>query len=241
MRTALTALAAASALAAAAPAAAQQHEMGARHAMLEGTALTVTSEARASAKPDLATVSAGVVTEGPTAEAALAANAQRMTAVMAALRRAGVAERDIQTSQLSVQPQMVYAENVPPRISGYQATSTVNVEVRAMNNVGKVVDAVVAQGSNQLQGVSFGLDDPDAALNGARTEALRRARARADLYASAANMRVYKIVAIAEGSDVRPPMPMPVMAMARAEGVSTPVAPGEVDLTATVTVTFELR
>jgi hypothetical protein len=242
MRTALTALAAVSALAAAAPAAAQQHEMGGHHAMmLEGTALTVTAEARASAKPDLATVSAGVVTEAPTAEAALAANAQRMTAVMAALRRAGVAERDIQTSQLSVQPQMVYAENVPPRISGYQATNTVNVKVRAMNNVGKVVDAVVAQGSNQLQGVSFGLDDPDAALNGARAEALRRARARADLYAGAAGMRVHRIVAIAEGSDVRPPMPMPVMAMARAAAESTPVAPGEIDLTATVTVTFELR
>jgi uncharacterized protein YggE len=163
-----------------------------------------------------------------------------MTAVLAAVKRAGVAERDIQTSQLSIQPQTVYAENVPPRVTGYQATNTVNVKVRNMANVGKVVDALVAQGGNQLNGVSFSIDEPDAALNGARTEALKRARARADLYAQAAGMRVHRIVSISESGVMEPPRPVPMMAMARmAEG--TPVAPGEVNLTANVTVMFELR
>lgn len=240
MRTTLPALAVLAAMSTVPLAAAQEGPAG-HHAMLQGTALTVSAEARTAARPDIALITAGVVTEAPTAEAALAANAQRMTAVIAAIRRAGVAERDIQTAQLSVNPQMVYAENVPPRVTGYQAANTVNVKVRNLANVGKTVDAVVAQGSNQLNGISFSLDDPDAALDGARTEALKRARARADLYAAAAGLKVHRIVAIAEGGAVDPPRPMPMM-MARAAAMdSTPVAAGEVGLTANVTVTFELR
>jgi hypothetical protein len=234
------ALAAAAFGALALPAAAQERPMTAHPMILEGTALTVTAEARASAKPDIATVAAGVVNEAPTAEAALAENGRRMTAVLAAIRRAGVADRDVQTSQLSIQPQMVYAENLPPRVTGYQATNTVSVKVRNMANVGRVVDAIVAQSGNQLNGVSFGLDDPDAALDGARAEALKRARARGELYAQAAGLRLHRIVAISESGGVEPPRPMPMLAMARAEG-ATPVAPGEVQLTAAVTVTFELR
>jgi hypothetical protein len=221
-----------------APVAAQERP---HHMMLEGTALTVTAEARSAMKPDIATVTAGVVNHAPTADAALAENSRRINTVIAAIKRAGIAERDIQTSQLSIQPQMVYAENVPPRVTGYQATNTVSVKVRDMRNVGKVVDAVLAQGSNQLNGVSFGMDDPDAALDGARTEALKRARARADLYAQAAAMRVHRIVSITESGSVEPPRPIPMMAMARMEAASTPVAPGEVTLTASVTVMYELR
>lgn len=210
--------------------------------MIEGTALTVAAEARASEKPDIATLNAGVVTEAPTAEAALAENARRMNAVIAAVKRAGVAERDIQTSQLSVQPQMVYAENVPPRLSGYQATNMVSVKVRNLANVGKTVDALVAVGGNQLNGISFGLDNPDAALDRARAEALKKARARADVYAQAVGMRVFKIIAIEEGGSVSPPRPYAMPMMARAAiADSTPVAAGEVELTANVSVTFELR
>ncbi|MDX2235246.1 MAG: SIMPL domain-containing protein [Hyphomonadaceae bacterium] len=240
MNTALPALAAMAALAAAPVAAAQDAGRGGHAMMLEGTALTVSAEARASARPDIATITTGVVTEAPTAEAALAANAQRMAAVIAAIKRAGVAERDIQTSQLSVQPQMVYGENVPPRVTGYQATNTVSVKVRAMANVGKTVDAVVGQGSNQLNGVAFDIDNPEPALDLARADAFKRARARADIYAAAAGMKVHRIVSIAEGGSVQPPMPVPMMAMARA-AADTPVAPGEVTLTANVTVMFELR
>lgn len=229
-------LAAGSAVAQDAAAATGHHRM-----MIEGTALTVAAEARASEKPDIATLNAGVVTEAPTAEAALAENARRMNAVIAAVKRAGVAERDIQTSQLSVQPQMVYAENVPPRLSGYQATNMVSVKVRNLANVGKTVDALVAVGGNQLNGISFGLDNPDAALDRARAEALKKARARADVYAQAVGMRVFKIVAIEEGGSVSPPRPYPMMMARAAMSDSTPVAAGEVELTANVSVTFELR
>ena len=239
MRSIAPALAALSVLAA--PAAVAQQPERPSAMMLEGATLTVNAEARTSAKPDIAMVTAGVVNEAPTAEAALAENARRMNVVLAAVKRAGVAERDIQTSQLSIQPQTVYAENVPPRVTGYQATNTVNVKVRNMGNVGKVVDALVAQGGNQLNGVSFSIDEPDAALNGARTEALKRARARAELYAQAAGMRVHRILSISESGVVEPPRPVPMMAMARMAAESTPVAPGEGNLTANVTVLFELR
>lgn len=240
MRSIAPALSALAVMAAPAVAAAQQPQE-AQHLLLQGTALTISAEARASAKPDIASVTAGVVNDAPTAEAALAENARRMNAVLAAVKRAGILDRDVQTSQLSIQPQMVYAENVPPRVTGYQATNTVTVKVRNMNNVGKVVDAVVSQGSNQLNGVTFSIDEPEGALNGARTEALRRARARADIYAQAAGMRVHRIISIAESGIVEPPRPMPMMAMARMQAEGTPVAPGEVDLTANVTVMFELR
>ena len=217
-------------------------EAGHPHMMMQGAVLTISAEAHTAEKPDIATITAGVVNEAPTAEAALAENARRMTAVIAAARRAGVAERDIQTAQLSINPQTVYAENVPPRVTGYQATNTVTVKVRNMGNVGKTVDALVAQGGNQLNGISFGIDEPDPALDRARAEAFRKARARADVYAQAAGMQVKRIIAISDGGSIEPPRPMPVMMMARAQAMdSTPVAAGEVTLTATVTVTFELQ
>jgi uncharacterized protein len=216
---------------------AEHHRM-----MMEGTTLTVSAEARTSERPDIATVNAGVVAEAPTAEAALAENARRMNAVIAAIKRAGVAERDIQTSQLSVQPQTVYAENVPPRVTGYQATNMVSVRVRNLANVGKTVDALVAQGGNQLNGISFGLDNPDAALDRARVEAMKKARARATLYAQAAGLQVDRIISIQEGGSVEPPRPYMAMAMrAGAADAATPVQAGEVDLTATVTVVFALK
>lgn len=207
--------------------------------MLDGTVLSVTAEAEVSRKPDMATITAGVVTDAPTADAALADNARRMSGVMAALKRAGVAERDIQTSQLSVNPQVAYQDGRAPRVTGYQAVNNVTVKLRDMGAVGKTVDALVAQGGNQLNGIGFGLADPDSALDAARADALKKARARADVYASAAGMRVKRIVSISESGDMPAP-PMPMMAMARA-APETPVSPGEISLTARVTVVFELQ
>ncbi|KAF0178310.1 MAG: hypothetical protein FD124_3091 [Alphaproteobacteria bacterium] len=226
-----------------APAVAQEGAMhGERHMMtMQGTTLTVSAEARTSERPDIATINAGVVAEAPTAEAALAENARRMNAVIAAIKRSGVADRDIQTSQLSVQPQTVYAENTPPRITGYQATNMVSVRVRNLANVGKTVDALVGQGGNQLNGISFGLDNPDAALDRARVEAMKKVRARAELYAQAAGMTVDRILSIQEGGFITPPRPYAAMAMRADLAEGTPVQAGEVDLTANVTVVFALK
>jgi hypothetical protein len=229
---------------AATPAAAQQtgHE---GHAMnhIEGTLLSVSAEGRVESAPDMATLSLGVLTEGQTAAAAMAENARRMTALTQALRRAGVAERDIQTSNLSVNPQYMYVENQPPRITGYQASNQVTVRVRNLDNTGRVVDAAVAAGGNTVNGISFSHADPDAQLDAARLDAAQNARRRADLYAQAFGMRVHRVIAISEGGGYSPPMPIPVMA--RMEDAMAapppPVAPGEITTSVIVSVTYELR
>jgi uncharacterized protein len=208
----------------------------------QGTLLQINAEGRSEARPDMATINLGVTTEGRTAQAALQDNARQMNALTQALRRAGVAERDIQTSNVSVHPQQQYRENQPPLITGYQANNMVTAKVRNVNNVGRVIDAAVAAGGNTIHGVHFSHQEPEAQLDVARRNAIAEARRRADLYASALNMRVVRIVAVSEGGGYSPPMPMPMMAerMAAADA-STPVSPGQIETRAHVNVTFELR
>jgi uncharacterized protein len=208
------------------------------------TLLTVAAEGRAERAPDVADLSAGVVTQAATASEALRLNAGRMTTVIAALKRAGIAGRDIQTSGLNLNPQYLYRENQPPQLTGYQVVNNVSVRVRDLDNMGRTIDALVAQGANQINGPSFRLDKPDAALDEARVAALAKARQRAELYARAAGMSVRRIAAISETSAMTPPpYPVPVMraeSMA-AKDAATPIAPGEVEASITVNVTFELQ
>lgn len=205
------------------------------------TTLTITAEGHVDRAPDIADLSGGVVTQAPTAAAALAANATRMTGVVAAIRRAGVAERDIQTSGLSLQPQYKYGDNQPPVLTGYQVANTVALKVRNLPDAGRLVDALVAAGANQISGPNFRVDDAAGTLDAARTAAVTTARARAQLYAAAAGMHVSRIASIVEGGSEAPtPRPL-MMAMSRMKTAdATPIAPGEVTLAATVTVVFEL-
>ncbi len=203
------------------------------------TTLTVTAEGHVDRAPDVADLSGGVVTQAPTAAAALAANATRMTGVIAAIRRAGIAERDIQTSGLSLQPQYRYTNGEAPVLTGYQVTNTVGFTVRNLADAGRLVDALVAAGANQINGPNFRVDDSAGPLDAARTAAVATARARADLYAAAAGLHVRRIRSIVEGSER--PEPRPLMMMARAKVAdTTPIAPGEMTLAASVTVVFEL-
>lgn len=208
--------------------------------LLDATLLDVVAEGRTTRVPDIATIRAGVVTEAPGAQQALSQNAQRMQRVIAALRAAGVAERDVQTSNISLQPQYKYGDNVPPQITGYQATNTVTVRFRDVAKSGAILDALVREGANQIQGPDLSIDAADAAMDEARTDAVRRARARAELYARAAGMRVERILVIAEGSTPNIPGP-PVAMRAYADAAETKVLPGEQDVTATITVRFLLR
>ena len=143
----------------------------------------------------------------------MAENATRMAATVAALRRAGVADRDIQTSAISLNPQYRYGENVPPVITGYQASNQVSIRFRDVQRAGAILDTLVAQGANQINGPSLSVDKPEAALDEARTAAIAKARARAELYAKAAGLSVKRIVAISESGGGAPPRPMPMMAM----------------------------
>lgn len=210
----------------------------------EGTLLTVTAEARAESAPDLAVMTAGVNTNAATATEAMRLNAQRMQSVIAALQRAEVAKRDIQTSGLTLQPQYDYREQQPPRLVGYQALNQVEVRLRELDRIGPVLDALVAAGANQVSGPDFQLDDPDRALDAARIEAVKKARARADLYAQSLGMRVARVLQLSEALITQPPpYPMPVMRQAAMEAAdaSTPVAPGQVRLTTNITMLFELQ
>ncbi|MEJ0060905.1 MAG: SIMPL domain-containing protein [Terricaulis sp.] len=207
-----------------------------------GTILSISAEGKVEGAPDLGTISLGVMTEAPTAAAALQENANRMTALTRALRAAGLAERDIQTSNLSVNPQYQYGENVPPRITGYQASNNVTAKVRDLSRLGRVVDAAVAAGGNTVNGVSFGFQNPEVSLDAARTDAIAQATRRAELYARALNLRIHRVISVSEGGGYAAPMPMPVMMMARDSAqASTPVSPGEISTTSSVNVVYELR
>ncbi|MFC3713531.1 SIMPL domain-containing protein [Sphingoaurantiacus capsulatus] len=234
---------AASLFALAAPAAAQVVPIV--QAPTVGTTLAVAAEGKVERAPDVADLSAGVMTQSKTASEAMRFNANKMTAVVAALKRAGIADRDIQTSGINLSPQYMYRENQPPLLTGYQASNNVSVRVRDIANMGKTIDALVAQGSNQINGPTFRLDKPEPALDEARVAAMTKARQRAELYAKAAGLRVKRILQISEGSAVTPPpYPVPVMraqAMAEMKDASTPVAAGEVELSVTVNVVFELE
>ena len=209
----------------------------------DGTLLSVSAHAEATRVPDVATISAGVVTQAADANAAMRANAARMDAVMKAIRAAGIAERDIQTSGINLNPQYRYIENQPPAITGYQASNTVSLKVRDIAKLGGVLDALVASGANQVNGPAFEIDKPEVVYDEARREALAKAQARAKMYADALGVRVRRIVSIDEGGGFQPPVPMPMMAMGRAEksvAYDTAVSPGETTLGANLNVVFEL-
>lgn len=228
-------------LAAATPlAASAQSPTAAISAAAQGTTLTVSATGEASRAPDFATVSTGVITQAPAADAAMRENATRMNAVLAALRAAGIAERDIQTSRISLAPQYRYEQNQAPAIVGYQASNSVAVKVRDLSRLGRVLDALVAPGANQINGPSFGIEHPQAAYADARREALHKALAQAQTYADALGVKVRRIVRISEtGSDGNQPVPM-LRAMAAAAPESTPIATGETTLRVHVEVEFEL-
>ncbi len=208
----------------------------------DGTLLSVSASADAKRVPDIATISTGVVTQTADANAAMRANAAQMDKVMAAIRAAGIAERDIQTSGINLNPNYKYVENAPPTIVGYQASNNVNVKVRDLSKLGKVLDTFVEQGANQINGPSFEVDKPDEAYDEARIAAIKKAQARAKTYADALGLQVRRIVSISEGG-ASFPRPMPMMrAMAADAGFAkeTSVSPGESTLSVSVEVVFEL-
>ena len=225
---------------AAAPAAAQ---VPAVPVLLDGTRLDVLATGEVGRVPDLARVSAGVVTVAPTATAALAQNAARMASVRAALKRAGIADRDIQTSSINLYPD--YRQDPQgnnPQIVGYRASNEVSVRFRDIAATGRILDALVAEGANQINGPMLSLDQPEAALDEARTRALANARARAELYARALGKKVGKILSISEaGGNYGPPVVMMRQAARGAVADSTSIDPGEQTLAVSLSVSFELE
>ncbi|MFN4157496.1 MAG: SIMPL domain-containing protein [Gemmobacter sp.] len=201
--------------------------------------ITVTGEGRVDAAPDLAMVTVGVTTHAATASEALDANSVALATVLANLRAAGIAERDLQTSGFSLNPVWSnYASDRAPRIEGFQAANILTARVRALDGLGKVLDAAVKDGANTLNGLTFGVDDPAPLMDAARQRAVADARRRAELLAGAAGVKLGRVLTITEGGQAAPgPMYRMEAAMV---GDAVPVAQGEVTLGASVTVVWEL-
>jgi uncharacterized protein YggE len=213
------------------------------HAVADRPALNLSAYGEVKIAPDMATISFGVVTEATTAAEAMQMNATRMNQVMAALRRAGIEARDVQTSGLNLSAQYDYVQNEPPRLRGYQASNQVTVIINDLTKVGTTADAVVAAGVNQINGIGFGLKDPSAAENQARQIAVRNLQAKASLYAQALGVQLGGIRSLTEGGGYTP---QPQQMFARAEmamdsGGSTPVAAGQLTIRIDITGVYDLN
>jgi len=209
---------------------------------IAGTRLDINATGEVTRVPDIAVISAGVVARSPTATGALQDTADRMTRVLAALKRAGVDPRDVQTSNVSLNPEYRYPENQPPQLVGYTASNTATVRFRDIRSSGKILDALVAEGANQLNGPTLTIDKPEQALDEARSKAIATGRARAELYARSLGLRVVRIVAVSDGggSEIAQPLPLVVTGV-RMQAAQTKIEPGEQRLQVNVAMTFELQ
>lgn len=210
--------------------------------------ITVTGEGQHSLPPDTAIVTMAVVREGDTAKAALGSSSQAMREVLGALRAAGIAERDVQTSGLSIQPRYVQRPSPLPgrpypeveqKISGYSVSNQLTIRIRKIADAGEVIDKVVAMGANQGGGIAFSVDDPKPALTEARKRAVDDAIAKARTLADASGVKLGRVTSIQEGGGRAHAMPMRAQAFdSMAKGV--PLASGESTYESSVTMTFEI-
>lgn len=206
--------------------------------LAETALITVTGEASLPVQPDVATLSLGVTTQADTAAGAMAANTAALTAVLGRLTSAGIAERDLQTSNLSLNPNWVgYDSGASPKIAGYTASNQLTVRVRALDTLGSVLDAAITDGANTLNGLTFELAEPGPKLDEARRAAVADAVARARLLVEAAGARLGAVQSITEGGGFVNPQPM---FRQEAASAPVPVAGGEIGVTATVTMVFEI-
>ena len=205
------------------------------------TTVSISATGVVEKEPDIAVMTTGVQTEAKTAAQAVAENARRMSSVFDAVEAAGIAKKDMQTSNFSLSPRYDYSSRgAPPRVTGYTASNQLSITVRDLDNLGETMDALISAGSNTFNGVRFALDDPSDAKDEARRLAMTEARERAELYADAAGLKVKRIVTISESGGYNAG-PMPVMqARAMESAASTPIATGEVGYSITVNVMFEL-
>lgn len=210
---------------------------------VDAPVVTVSATESIDTPPDLAVVSAGVSTLAPTAVAALQGNSAKMTRMVAAVRAAGVAERDIQTRGISISADYNYVNNAQV-FRGYRASNTVSIRSRDIPGLGRFLDALVAAGGNQIEGPSFTIEKPEALIVQARGQALASAQANADALARQAGFKRARLLALGENANRRSGQELrtfdvsapPVVAQ-----TSAPVAPGEVSTSVTVTGTYRLE
>ncbi len=207
----------------------------------DSATLTVTGVGEATGAPDMATITIGVENQGDTAAAALDANSAQAAALIAAAKARGVADRDIQTSGLSIYP--VYDQRTPnsegaPQIAGYAVSNEVRVRLRDMAGLGETLGLLVGAGANQMRGIGFGIEDDTALMDEARKAAMADARRKAEIFAAAAGVKLGPIQSISEGGDVTVMPGGPMMRSMAAEAV--PVEAGESAVSVSVRVVWEI-
>lgn len=206
--------------------------------------VTLSVSEEVSGTPDIATISTGVQTRAPTAQAAMSQNASQMDKLIAAIAAAGIARKDIQTSGINLNPQYDYSNQAPgqgPRFIGYEASNQLTVKIRQINKAGDIIDKLVGAGATNVNGPSFSIDDNEPLLLQARTKALKTAKARATFYATQSGYRSARLIALSEtGSIAGPPVPMMAM-MARADSAATKIEPGQLQVGVTLTAQYALE
>jgi uncharacterized protein YggE len=197
--------------------------------------VTVTGEATVAVAPDTAVIRVGVTSAAKTAREASDANGKQMTAVLAAIKDAGIAARDIQTSRLSLQPQYDPNRSGTARLLGFQATNQITVNIRDIDKLAGIIDQAIAAGANEMSGLEFVVSEQSKLLDQARDDAIADARRKAERYAKAAGVKLGAVTSISEEGSSPPPRLMQAMRAGAA-----PVAPGEQTLRAVVSVSFEI-
>lgn len=204
--------------------------------------IVVSGTGQVAVEPDIADLRLGVAVSRPTVEAARSEAARLMAAILTAVDAAGVARRDVQTAVLSVQPRYDYRDGRPPTLTGYELTNSLIVSVRDLARLGDVIDGTLGAGATSMDGLTFRIEDPAPAEREARLAAMAQARARAEVLAEAAGLRIVGVGDIVEGAAVPPPGPrMKAARMMLAEAApSTPVEGGSLEIAVTVTVAFRV-
>ena len=208
-----------------------------------GRIISVTGQGKATAPPDMAAIQTAVVTYRGKAAEALSDNNVVMEKILGVLKTYKIASKDVQTSSFNVSPEFKRDERGrrQPEIVGYRVTNQVRVKVRNLPDLGKVLDALVRAGSNQVSGVRFGIDDPTGVLNQARNRAIADARSRAKIYVQAAGLRLGKVLTISE-QPIKLPGPTHFgLTLAKESVSSVPVATGEQDFHARIHMVFALE
>ena len=207
--------------------------------------LSLSATGEASARPDVAVISLGVVRRAPSAARALRANTEAMRKVFSALQtRWKIAERDMATSGFSITAEYFYPKNKPRRLTGYRVSNMLTVKVRDLDALGAILDDLVRSGSNSVNGVSFRIDKPEALREKARRAAVRKALAHARLYAEEAGFKLGPVLRMSEsGGALPPPRPMLMRkaVMAEAAPAPVPLAAGERKVRVSVSITWEIE
>jgi uncharacterized protein YggE len=204
--------------------------------------LSVTEEVQST--PDMATIGTGVQTRAVTAKEAMRLNAAQMDKLIAAILKAGIVRKDIQTSGINLNPQYDYSARTPgepPRFLGYEASNQLSVKVRKIDSVGEVIDSMVGAGATNINGPSFGIADDAGLLTQARQKALAAAKARAQFYAAQTGYSSARLIAISETGEMPRPMPVMMRMDAAAAAPATKIEPGQLSTSVTLSVQYVLE